>query len=128
MDNLIQEIGSLILRCEDSLEESWDTLSVVFDLGNGYISNSGFMYERDNIIPMIADIEDDPMVLDNKIHKFQAAVEEKFGHKFKQLLIQMEQESGRIKIDFEFDNPKRWNMDPSNYIKVQEELRPQFDW
>jgi hypothetical protein len=67
------------------------------------------------------------MVLDNKIHEFQAAVEEKFGHKFKQLLIQMEQESGRIKIDFEFDDPKRWNMGPSNYIKMREELRPQFD-
>ena len=76
---------------------------------------------------MVADIDDAPMTIDNKIREFQSALKEKYGKKFKQLLVQMEKESGRIKIDFEFDDPKRWNMGPSNYIKMREALRPDFD-
>jgi len=127
MDNLIKEIGSMILRCNDTQENEWRSLSVVFDLGENHASNSGFLYTTDKIKPMTAGIDGEVMTVVNKIREFQTVVEKKYGKKFKQLLIQMEKESGRIKIDFEFDDPKRWNMGPSNYIKMREALRPKFD-
>jgi len=127
MDNLIQEIGNTILHCEDVQENEWESLSVVFDLGDNHTSNSGFLYTADKIKPMTASITGEVMTVVNKIREFQSAVEQKYGKKFKQLLVQMEKESGRIKIDFEFDDSKRWNMGPSNYIKMREALRPEFD-
>ena len=127
MDDIIQDIAQLVRRCDKAVQKEWERLSVVFDIGEGHTANSGFLYIGEKIVPMSAGIDQEPMAIDNKIREFQSAVEEKFGHKFKQLLVQMERESGRIKIDFEFDDPKRWNMGPSNYIKMREELRPQFD-
>lgn len=127
MDALIQEIGNLISRCDDALKKDWDSLSVVFDISEGVVSNSGFMYNTSKVLPMSSGIDGEPMAVTNRVSEFQAAVDEKLGQKFKQLLVQMERESGRIKIDFEFDDPKRWNMGPSNYIRMREELRPRFD-
>ena len=127
MDQLINEIGQLILRCQKVDENDWDSLSVVFDLTDGRISNSGFLYDSKSIKPMTARIDGEVMTIANKIREFQSAVEKKFGYKFKQLLVQMERESGQIKIDFEFDDPNRWNMGPTNYIKMREALRPVFD-
>ncbi|GAB2916298.1 hypothetical protein [Rheinheimera gaetbuli] len=33
----------------------------------------------------------------------------------------------KIHIDFEFDNPTRWNMGPANYRTMREQLRSAFD-
>jgi hypothetical protein len=127
MDELIQDIGNLILKSEDLAESNWDFTSIVFDVSEGNIANSGFKYQDKRVSPIIADIEENPLAIDNKVYAFQAAVENKFGHKFKQLLIQIEKETGRIKIDFEFDNANRWTIVPSRLKEMREELRPKFD-
>jgi hypothetical protein len=89
MDELIQDIGNLILKSEDLEESNWDLTSIVFDVSDGNIANSGFKYLGERVSPIIADIEDNPLAIDDKVYEFQAAVEDKFGHKFNQLLIQM---------------------------------------
>ncbi|ELR64582.1 hypothetical protein C942_02395 [Photobacterium marinum] len=39
----------------------------------------------------------------------------------------MEFETKRFKIDFEFDDAKRWAITPGNMLEMREKLRPQFD-
>ena len=123
----IQELGELILRCEDVEEtENWDGLAFVFDVGDGHMANSGFMYVGDKVIPSSAEVESDIMVLDNKILEFREAIRQACGHEFVQLLIQMTS-SGKIHIDFEFNDRERWNMGPANYRAMRENLRPSLD-
>ncbi|WNO60344.1 hypothetical protein [Rheinheimera sp. MMS21-TC3] len=122
----IQELGKLVLRCKDVIaEHNWDLLAFVFDIADGHMANSGFIYIGDEVIPASARIQEDKMALSNKIREFQQAIFEACGHKFVQLLIQMNS-AGKIHIDFEFDNPKRWNMGPANYHAMREQLRPVF--
>lgn len=123
----IQELAQLVLRCKDVVaEQSWEALAFVFDVSEGHMANSGFIYIGDEIIPASARIQEDKMALSNKIREFQNAIFEACGDKFVQLLIQMNS-AGKIHIDFEFDNPKRWNMGPANYRAMREQLRPVFN-
>ncbi|MDP5189972.1 hypothetical protein [Rheinheimera baltica] len=123
----IRELEQLVLRCKDVVsEQNWEALAFVFDVNEGHMANSGFIYIGEEIIPASARITDDKMALSNKIREFQNAIFEACGHKFVQLLIQMNS-AGKIHIDFEFDNPKRWNMGPANYRAMREQLRPVFN-
>ncbi|MFK7161351.1 hypothetical protein V6U78_09920 [Marinospirillum sp. MEB164] len=120
----IQELGELILRCEDVVEtESWDALAFVFDVGDGHMANSGFIYVGDKVIPASARPEFDMMALDNKILEFREAIRQACEYEFVQLLIQMTS-VGNIHIDFEFNDRERWNMGPANYRAMRENLRP----
>ena len=123
----IQELAELVLRCKRVVEsEGWDALAFVFDVNEGHMANSGFLYIGDRIVPASAGIAGEPMALNQKIREFQQAIFEACGHKFVQLLIQINS-AGKIHIDFEFDNPKRWNMGPANYRAMREQLRPAFN-
>ncbi len=126
-DRHAAEIGELILRCRKVAENEWDSLALVFDIGDGHSANSGFLYRDDKVRPVSAGIDEDPMLLSNKLRDFQTVVRGQCGQDFKQLLVKMEKKSGRIKIDFEFDDPTRWTMGPRNLRERREELRPSFE-
>lgn len=123
----ILELGELTLRCKKVQNNEWELLSFVFDVADGHIANSGFLYTKDKIRPASARIEADPLILDDKIVELRELIFKQCNEKFKQLLIQMEKKSGKIKIDFEFDDPSRWSITPANMKQIREELRPSFE-
>ena len=125
-DDYIQEIGTLILLCETVIENEWDTLTFVFDTADGHTANSGFLYNGDKIRPASAGIDSSPLLLRDTIREFRELTAKDCGQKFKQLLIQMEKSSSKIKIDFEFDDGTRWKMVPAKIKEYRESLRPSF--
>jgi len=125
-DGDILELGELVLRCKKIIDNEWDCLAVVYDTGEGHIANSGFIYKDEVVSPVTTKIENSPLLLGDKILAFREKIYEECGHKFKQLLIQMESETNRIKIDFEFDDPERWSIKPAKLKEMREKLRPSF--
>jgi len=126
-DKYIVEIGGLTLKCKDVVENKWKELTFIFDVAEGHIANSGFLYNGDKVRPASARIKENPLLLNEKINELRDKVYEESGHYFKQLLIQMENETNRIKIDFEFDDPQRWTIKPAKSQEMREKLRPKFD-
>lgn len=128
LNHFIPELGELILQSKRVLEyDNWNCLTVVYDVTDGSMSNSGFIYIEDKIIPISTKIESDSRAIINKIREFRAALAEKTGKKFKQLLVQMENETGRIRVEFDFDKGNTWRFIPSRLKEIKEELRPKFD-
>jgi hypothetical protein len=125
-DKYILEIGQLLLRCEDMVENEWDCVTIVYDVNEGHTANSGFLYMKNEVLPTSASIKDEPLLFSDKIVEFQEIIYEECGHKSKQLLIQMERETNRIKIDFEFDDASRWAIKPAKIKEMREILRPDF--
>lgn len=125
-DQLIQEVGQEVLKAELLEEFEWNTLTLVVEVGDGYFSDSGFLYCDDDIEPFDAE-SDDPLALRNIVIKLRDALHQSSGQYFKQLLIQIEKKSGRLKIDFEFDNASRWSITPANLRVMRDQLRPDFD-
>ncbi|WP_370981210.1 hypothetical protein [Agaribacterium sp. ZY112] len=129
IDNRISnEIRDLICQSEDLLSIDWDCCAFVFDTSDGATSNSGFVYYGEKCIPAIADIENSPLVIDEKIQQLRSVVFKECGDKFKQVLVQIEKESGRSKIDFdfEFEDANRWTIVPPKMKEMRETLRPKF--
>lgn len=123
----VHDIGVLILQCEKVINNPWISLSVVYDTGEGHTANSGFLYTEDRITPISVSIAGQRLLLRNKILEFRNVISEQTGHKFKQLLIQMEKDPMRVKVDYEFDDPSRWSISPRNMKTIREELRPKID-
>ncbi|MFM2481392.1 hypothetical protein [Celerinatantimonas sp. YJH-8] len=127
IDNkLILEIGQLLLASDCAQEDAWDFLSVVFDVSEGHIANSGFLYAGSETEPFSTGIDDSAMSLDHKIQFLREQIYQQTGSKFKQLLVQMKKATGQIKIQFEFDDPQRWSFSPKNLATIKEVLRPDF--
>jgi hypothetical protein len=126
-DRYILDLGALILRCKKVEENEWSLLSIVYDTNEGHTANSGFLYLGEKVRSISVSIENEPLLLRDKIIEFREKIFEQCGQKFKQLLIQMEKETGRIKIDFEFDDPDRWAIKPAKLKEMREALKPQFD-
>lgn|SRR5690554_1393083 len=127
LDQYIVDIGNLIPKADKPSNYDWDLLTIVYDIVDGHSANSGFLYIGDEVIPTGVRISDDKFAISNKIREFRDAMAEQTGKKFKQLLIQMERETGRIKIDFDFDKGNKWTIVPSRLKEMREELRPKFD-
>jgi hypothetical protein len=123
----VLELGNLILRCQKVINNEWEMLSLVYDTDGGHSANSGFLYANEKIRPFSASIEGSPLLVRDSILMFREKIYEETGKYFKQLLIQIEKKTNRIKIDFEFENPERWSMSPSKIKEMREYLRPNFE-
>jgi hypothetical protein len=126
-DEYVHNIGILILQCEKVINNPWISLSVVYDTGEGHTANSGFLYTEGSITPISVSIAGQRLLLRDKILEFRNVIAEQTGRKFKQLLIQMEKDPVRVKVDYEFDDPSRWLISPRNMKAIREELRPKID-
>lgn len=122
----ITEIGELVLQCKKVIENEWESLTLIYDIGEGHTANSGFLYNNEKVRPFSAEIESQPLLLDKKITELSEEIFNKTKGKLKQLLIQIEKATGKIKIDFEFDNSERWKITPPKLKEMRELLRPHF--
>jgi hypothetical protein len=125
-DTFIVNVGKEVLKAELLSEVEWQELALIVEVAEGYFSDSGFLYNGSDIEPFDA-YSENPLALRNAISELNEEVLKACGNKFKLLLIQMEKETGRIKIDFEFDDPNRWTIKPAKLKEMQESLRPEFD-
>jgi len=125
-DDKLHEIAQLILQCEDVLSFQWTELVFVFEFGGVHVSNSGFLYDGQEVTPATTSIAQEKLRLRNSLEALREDIFQQCGDKFNQLLFQMENETKHFKIDFEFDDPKRWAITPSNMFEMREELRPKF--
>lgn len=124
-NELIKKIALSVVQSEDLVGSNWDSLAIVFELRDGAISNSGFAYLDDESTPVVAEIDSDPMLIDNLVVDLQGAIAIECGEKFKQLLLQQNVE-GKFKIEFNFDDFERWKISPGNFKQMQSEIRPDF--
>ena len=123
----LQYIADLFLRCEDVVENPWTAFTFVFEFNDGHIANSGFLYNGDEVEPATARIAEDMLLLSNTLREFREEVYEQCDWRFIKLLFQMDGETERFKIDFEFEDKNRWEIHPGNMMEMREQLRPHFD-
>lgn len=130
-DAYVNAIGEALFICADRKctergLESWDSLAQVYTVGDGFLSNQGYLYHGEMIAAFSAELSEAPLWLDNKVVEFREFLTTATSNTFLQLLIQMERSSKRIRIDFEFDDRDRWSINPRNLRKMRETLRPVF--
>ncbi|WP_431688754.1 hypothetical protein [Hahella sp. NBU794] len=105
-DELVMEIGELILRCEDYQNDLWWGLSVVGDFAYGDTSMTGYIYYYkggyEAALP-----ESDTM---RKIRALRAEMEKLEEKSWHQCLIHITRPHYKMNIQFEYNEPERWSL------------------
>jgi hypothetical protein len=96
-DTFIVNLGKEVLKAELLSEVEWQELALVVEVAEGYFSDSGFLYNGSDV-ELFDAYSENPLALKNAITELNEEVLKVCGNKFKLLLIQMEKETGRIKI------------------------------
>ncbi len=105
-NDLIMEIGSLILQSDEYSNDHWEGISVVGDFSNGQQAMHGYVYFEDG------DFEARTPSFDalRKIRELRREMKKEKDKEWHQCLIHITRPDYKINIKFEYENPHRWSV------------------
>ena len=121
--DLVSEICSEIMDTEDLQDVDWQAVTIVYDVGEGVVENSGFAYLDEEIVPFSVP----SVTASDYVEVLQEEIKLPDKGPFIQMLIQIRRADGKIRAEFEYEDRSRWRIGPSNYIEMREALRPNFE-
>ena len=118
---MIHEIGVMIVQDAQADNQNWDALAVVSTL-DGSSQLSGYAYDRAGTATPAAITN---FGLFDKFKELREATREgEAGRLWKSALVQIRRADMKVMVDFEYDDPMRWEVTPGNFTTLPEELRP----
>jgi len=118
---LVHEIGSLLVNDPAYRDSDWDGIAVVTIVEGGTVQVSGYTYRNgDKPKPSLPRSYD----LDDRFEELCNAMQTPDGGKWKTALVKIRRDTGKITIDYDYDNPLRWKVTPLNLTTLPEEMRP----
>lgn len=121
---MIDEIGGMIVEDERFQAVPWQAIAIAVTLADGQREMSTYRYLEDGSFQ--AGSPKAAGAILRKIRALKAQMEADGDGAFQQCLIQITKPDYKLRLQFEFDNPKRWwpgdlGMDMSGFA---ESLRP----
>jgi hypothetical protein len=120
-DELVQEIGSLLLHDSKLSDLEWSHLVIVAQLRHLSSKVNGFAYHEDG--EAVPTGPRNSKVLD-KFEELSEAMREVGKDSWKACLVRIDRSSKAVSIDFEYDHPEKWLIVPSTVKPMAETLRP----
>ncbi len=120
-NNLINEVGRLIITNERYQNDDWAVIAIVFDFVGGRESEFGYYFRADK--SWKPETTKGFACLD-KMLELQAVMEKRTGKKWLRALVHIDRAKQDINITFEYDDPKRWEIKPGNLEESVNALRP----
>jgi len=119
---LIGLICGEVVKSRNLVGLDWQAVTIVFDIGAGSVSNSGFAYLADDIIPVVST----GGTVGDYVRALRDEIKLADQRPFIQMLVQIRRSDGKIRADFEYEDSSRWGIDPTNLPQMRERLRPTF--
>ncbi|MEJ2639041.1 MAG: DUF600 family protein [Desulfosarcinaceae bacterium] len=121
-DELIQEVGALIVNSEEYANMQWEGIAVVGDFSHGQQRMNGYVYFDDGDFK--AEIPGTDAL--RRIRELRQEMKKETNEEWHQCLIHVTKPDFKIKIKFEYEDPDRWSLkkisrDMSDYA---ESLKP----
>jgi len=121
-DELVHEIGAMLL--DDRKIQSrrpWEHLAMVVQFMTGSTKVNGFVYRGGGAAVPTSPGNFEVM---KKFRELREAMQEPGKEPWKAALVRIDDASKRISIDFEYDHPEKWMIDPGTVQQMAETLRP----
>ncbi|OCJ04554.1 hypothetical protein A6U86_30025 [Rhizobium sp. AC27/96] len=101
----------------------WVEVSAIFgiDADGDVVESYGYAYDRSGKPHAVAFLTD---AVEREVKSYREWLREEHRGDFIKMLFQFNRESRRFNADFEYDNPRRWQVTPRNLETIVEELRP----
>jgi len=119
----VVELGKLVATHEAYEGLAWDGISLVGDFAGGQRSMFGYVYLSDGDWEAKLPRDRSRSVMKG-LRRLYETMEEKNGKPWQQCLLQINRQSMKVNIQFEYDNPQRWSVTPANLEQMVETLRP----
>ena len=120
-DELIMKIGTMILN-DERYEDDWSALSLVGDLANGGKGMHGYVYFSDGRFEGRIPAVGRPLI--KLFIALRDEMDRTKGVSWHQCLVQITRPDLDIRIQFEYDDPRRWSVTPANLSAQVEAMRP----
>ena len=122
-DELIVEIGKAIVLDERYRNDDWSGIAVIGNFSGGRESMHGYVYRDDGTWSGCIPADPDDDILDKMLDLKRIMAVEK-GADWHQCLVQISRAKQDVSIKFEYDDPQRRSVTPTNLDQMVEELRP----
>ena len=120
-DKLIHEIGAVIVQSPRIAALEWQHLVFVANVEREHTTLSGFAYDRSG---KSRPASPGGMQTLDKIAALREAMRMDGSEPWAACLIRIERSTGKIAMDFEYEDPSRWAITPTNVRQMAETLRP----
>ncbi len=119
---LLNEAAIVIAKDSEFQKTDWSIAAIVYNFVDGRKNAFGYVFQTNNAWE--ARLPEDSFDHIKKMLALQAAMEKQTGKKWLRALIHIWRDTGKINITFEYDDPKRWQINPSNLEENVNTLRP----
>jgi hypothetical protein len=120
-DELVQEIGTMLVQDPGISRWSWQHLAIVVQFRGSSSQVNGFAYldTGDAQITSPKNFE-----VPKKFKALREAMREPGKEPWQACLVRIDRATGRVSVDFEYDHPEKWLISPATLKKMAETLRP----
>lgn len=105
-DELVFEIGSLIVNSEEYANSNWQGIAIVGDFSYGQVAMEGYVYFYDGDFKTELPGSD----ILRKLRELREEMKKEINKAWHQCLIHITKPDFKINIQFEYDDPKRWSL------------------
>ena len=120
-DELVQEIGRMLIQDPRISSQPWQHLAIVAQIADNSAQVNGFLFDSAGKATPTA--PKNTRVID-RFEELRNVMAEQDGEFWKACLVRIDPLTGNISIDFEFDHPEKWLISPSTITEMAEKLRP----
>lgn len=122
---LMEAIAREIARSDELSGIDWVEVTAVFGMdADGDVNESyGYAYDRGGKPHAVAFLEDP---IEREVRRYRDWLRPQADKGIIKMLFQFNRDTRRANADFEYDDPKRWQVTPANIDTITETLRPKL--
>ncbi|NTE89614.1 hypothetical protein [Agrobacterium rubi] len=121
---LVEDLVGAIINSDQIERQNWQTFSLVIAFQDERVSETyGYSY----------DVEGDweafsvrPRLVNAEAGSYRDWLKQENDKAVIKMLVQFNRASSKFNVDFEYENPARWSVTPSNLNEITKELHPQL--
>lgn len=120
-EDLVQEIGSAIVKDKCYNGRDWRLISIVAILGDGVTQLSGYSFDGEGSFE-----PDTPYNIEllGMFRNLQKAMQVPDQEPWKTCLFRIKRDPMRVRLDVDYDDPLRWKVTPATMSRVLQDIGP----
>ena len=123
-DDLVLEIGRMLVQDPHISSRPWSHLVIVAQMFDDSTKVNGFAYQDNGKALPTGPKNFDVLT---RFEDLREAMKEPSRNSWRACLIRIDQPSGNLTADFEYDQPDKWLITPATVRQMAEQLRPKLN-
>ncbi|WP_112500418.1 hypothetical protein [Agrobacterium sp. lyk4-40-TYG-31] len=121
---LVEDLVGAIINSDQIEQQNWQTFSLVIVFQDDRVSETyGYSYDVEGEWEAFSVR---PRLVNAEAGSYRDWLKQENDKAVIKMLVQFNRASNKFNVDFEYENPARWSVTPSNVNEITKELHPQL--